>query len=889
MKIEFNIDYHTKFGESLTISYIHNGKEDSCPMSTTDGNTWKGEILFPQTDAFELKYTYIVYNDHHIANTEWGEFPHKILLQNQNHPQIYIAYDTWLALAENAYLYTTASKNSFFPCAQKKKDFYKENVQRYAQSLFLSIDTVLKDNQTLLLCGSMQDWDLERSIVLSENENCQHTVCLDASKIDFPFEYKFIIYDSSNNSYNWQVNDNYVLSDLPVLTDGNFAAVISNIRPTFSFNPPRAAGMIVPVFSLRTENDFGVGDFGDIKMLVDWAVKCGIKAIQILPINDTTSGGTWMDASPYTGISVFALHPIYIDLNQLPLEKDAAYFALQKELNDLDYFDYEQVNKAKRKFMQEAFAKEGSKVFESAGYKEFFDKNKDWLEPYAVFSYLRDKNSTSDFSKWQTNTIYNKEEAEKLCNPKGSAFKQVSFYYYIQYTLHCQLLDSANYARSNGIIIKGDIPIGISACSVDTWVCPQYFNMDASAGAPPDIFSLTGQNWGFPTYNWDLMQKEGYTWWKKRLGQMAQYFDAYRIDHILGFFRIWQIPKDSVYGLLGQFSPALAMSKEEIEQYGFNFHKKYLKPYISDHVLSSMFENLADDIKEKYLIKNKEGLYDLIPDFDTQKKIEAAFGNKTDNQSVFIREKLYSLVSNVLFLQDCKDSDKYHPRILAEIDYAFKALSKDEQDAFTKVYNYYFYERHNEFWYKEALKKLPALLQSTQMLVCAEDLGMIPECVPKVLKELQILSLEIERYPKHPGESFGNVYKYPYLSVCSISTHDTSTFRGFWKENADITERFYHHALEGSGAPPKNANSEICRRVLKRNLGSSSMLCMFLFQDWLSIDEKLAKADIDSERINTPGSIHGSWKYRIHLPIERLIMENELNKNIKDLIQSSNR
>ena len=172
-------------------------------------------------------------------------------------------------------------------------------------------------------------------------------------------------------------------------------------------------------------------------------------------------------------------------------------------------------------------------------------------------------------------------------------YPHISIYYFIQFHLHLQLLEATNYARANGVVLKGDIPIGISRNSVEAWTEPHYFNLNGQAGAPPDDFSVNGQNWGFPTYNWEVMEQDDYSWWMKRFRKMSEYFDAYRIDHILGFFRIWEIPMHAVHGLLGQFVPSLPMSREEIESYGLPFREE----------------------------------------FDTQRKVETFFAGKTDADS----------------------------------------------------------------------------------------------------------------------------------------------------------------------------------------------------------------------------------------------------------------
>ncbi len=192
---------------------------------------------------------------------------------------------------------------------------------------------------------------------------------------------------------------------------------------------------------------------------------------------------------------------------------------------------------------------------------------------------LRDKNGTADFNQWPDHQVWDEAERKALTDPKTAACKNVAFFYFVQFVLDRQMQEAHEHAKAKGVILKGDIPmkgdipIGVNRNGCDVWTEPKYFNLNGQAGAPPDDFSANGQNWGFPTYNWFEMLKDGCQWWNRRFKNMARYFDAYRIDHVLGFFRIWEIPVHSVHGLLGQFAPALAMSREEIESYGLHFQE----------------------------------------------------------------------------------------------------------------------------------------------------------------------------------------------------------------------------------------------------------------------------------------------------------------------------
>ena len=628
--------------------------------------------------------------------------------------------------------------------------------------------------------------------------------------------------------------------------------------------------------------------------MIDWAVSTQQKVIQILPINDTTMTHAWTDSYPYNSISIYAFHPMYADIKQMGTLKDksaaAKFNKKQKELNGLSAMEYAAINQTTWEYFRLTFKQEGEKVLASGEFGEFFNANKEWLQPYAVFSYLRDAFQTPNFREWPRHSVYNAQDIEKMCRPESVDYPHIALYYYIQFHLHLQLVAATKYAREHGVVLKGDIPIGISRNSVEAWTEPYYFNLNGQAGAPPDDFSVNGQNWGFPTYNWDVMEKDGYRWWMKRFQKMSEYFDAYRIDHILGFFRIWEIPMHAVHGLLGQFIPSIPMSREEIESYGLPFREEYLIPYIHESFLGQVFGPHTDYVKQTFLLPAETpGVYHMKPEFTTQREVESFFAGKNDENSLWIRDGLYTLISDVLFVPDTKEKDKYHPRIGIQRDFIFRSLNEQEQNAFNRLYDQYYYHRHNEFWRQQAMKKLPQLTQSTRMLVCGEDLGMIPDCVSSVMNDLRILSLEIQRMPKNPMHEFGYLNEYPYRSVCTISTHDMSTLRGWWEEDYLQTQRYYNTMLEHYGTAPTVATPELCEEVVRNHLKSNSILCILSLQDWLSIDGKWRNPNVQEERINVPSNPRNYWRYRMHLTLEQLMKAEEFNDKIRELIKYTGR
>ena len=891
MKLTFRIEYRTAWGEMLGATLCGNDNQPIM-LSTGDGIRWEGSAEMTDAPAgIPISYRYGVYRDGQCIRRESGTMPH-IFCPGKKRNCHYILDDFWKDLPQESYLYSSAFSGDY-----QSANSIKTMAPADCSITFRALCPCLHHkHQQLGICGrgaALGNWDCKQTVLMEEIQANEWTVTLNAASLEFPLEYKFVACNADTKEVEeWEAHNNRLLCIDGMKKGEIYLTPESEVR--FTSSARKVAGTAIPVFSLRSEGSFGVGDFGDLKKLIDWAVSTHQQAIQILPINDTTITNTWMDSYPYNSISIYAFHPMYIDLRQLGKLKDkealAFYEEKRKELNALPQIDYESVNNTKRGYLISMYQQTGKKVLASAEFKKFFKENEHWLLPYAAFSYLRDQYGTPNFSQWPEHNEYHADEIAAMCIPESDCYEEIAFYYYIQYNLHIQLLDAGNYAREKGIIFKGDIPIGISRNSVEAWIEPYYFNMNGQAGAPPDAFSTNGQNWGFPTYNWDVMEKDDYQWWQKRFRKMAEYFTAYRIDHILGFFRIWEIPSHSVHGLLGQFVPALPMSVDEIQSYGLTFQKDFMtKPFINENILNRIFGEKADRVKETFVQHCHDDIYEMRSEFDTQRKVEAYFAERKDEESRNICEGLYTLISNVLFVPDRKHPSMYHPRIAVQNDFIFEVLSPEEKEVFNRLYNHYYYQRHNQFWYQEAMKKLPILTQSTSMLVCGEDLGMVPDCVPWVMEQLQILSLEIQRMPKNPQHEFGHVWEYPYRSVCTISTHDMATLRGWWEEDYEQTCRYYNQVLGHWGEVPTAAPGWVCEEIVRNHLECPSLLCILSFQDWLSMDEEIRYPNVDAERINVPANPRQYWRYRMHLTLEELMKSNKFNEKMKEMIDAAGR
>lgn len=883
--LKFNIEYKTRWGEELcilgSIPELGNMNENKAfTLSTFDGVNWIGEIQIKPINKQPLEYCYFVRKNRQIIRSESSPI-RKLFLSDKSN---YIINDYWKEEIYHSYLYTSVFKNCIFNQSVKLN-----SAPNHTKSKILNvICPYVKKSEHVVIVGEddeLGNWDLKRALPLSQIRYGEWQIELNAANIKSGTPYKFLIVDKYDLSkVHWEDGDNRKLYINIKSQKGKEISVEMGIPYRYASFQWKGKGVSIPLFSLRSDESAGIGDFIDLKKMVDWAVMTNQDMIQILPINDTNSTSKWTDSYPYNSISIFALNPVYISINQYfqsNLKLDS-FKKQAKKLNELSVIDYEKVYTLKYQFLRELFLEEGERVILSEEYISFCNNNEEWLFPYVWFCHFRDKYKTADFRKWGEYSTYNKDLLDRLFDQDEESKTETNFYRFLQFIAFSQLNESKKYAQDKGVALKGDIPIGINRNSVEAWTDPYLFNLNMQTGAPPDDFSLSGQNWGFPTYNWQVMEQTNFEWWKRRFVKMADNFDAYRIDHILGFFRIWEISSQHVQALLGHFSPALPLSSKDLHLSGFPFDKiRMAQPYIHESMLHDIFGEYVIEVVSDFLDVLPQQFFKLKPLYDTQRKIEKYFAGKNDDKSNTLRNGLYHLCAEVLFVSDPYNEDKFHPRISAQNTYSFKHLNNQEKEVYNCIYDDFFYKRHNNFWYDQAMRKLPMLTTATSMLVCGEDLGMVPDCVEWVMDELKILSLEIQRMPKESGAMFSDLSSLPYLSVNTTSTHDMSTIRGWWLENRENTQSYYNNVLGKIGSAPEECSPEICEQIILQHLASNSMWSILPWQDWISIDEELRRENPEEERINVPSNSQHYWRYRMHITLEELLKEKKLNKRIK--------
>lgn len=889
MTLNFYLRFKTHVGQTTYVSgntdaLGNNDISKAIPLQYLNDQFCHCRIEIPDRDidGCDIEYRYIL-KDQDGAEIIEGPDDKSIEFDGNNITEVTLI-DTWnhAGAVENAF-YTKPFRDVLL---KAKAIAEKNNQDSNASHEFKVKYPLLKENESLCITGSGKtfgNWDTVKPLLLQRMGEWS-VIKINLSNEAFPLTYKYGVYDVVQKKFvRFETGENRLLPGDPglgkctILHDGFVRIPASNWK---------GAGVAIPVFSLRSQSSFGTGEFADIKLLVDWAKETGLKLIQLLPVNDTTATHTWVDSYPYSAISAFGLHPLFLNLAKVAGSKSGIIKELktiQKELNSLPTVDYERVMQYKFDAIKKIFDLQKAAFKNDIKYFEFFDLNREWLVPYAVFSYLRDKFKTADYNTWPQYSVYDEEAVQELASPSQPHYDEIALHYFIQYHLHLQLKEATLYAHKNGIVVKGDLPIGVYRYSCDAWMAPGLFNMSEQAGAPPDDFAVKGQNWGFPTYNWKKMQEDNFAWWRRRFEQMSEYFDVFRIDHILGFFRIWSIPLNAVEGIMGRFVPAIPIHINELFQNNISFqYHRYCKPYITESILNDRLGHQAKFAKENYLLP-VDGLFELKPAFDTQRKIEDYFNGQQDTEvGRYIKQGLFDLVSNViLFEAEGSNMQRFHFRIGMENTTSFRDLDEWSKQKLKELYINYFFRRQDDFWRQEAMRKLPELKSSTDMLVCGEDLGMVPDCVPDVMQQLGMLSLEIQRMPKQPTTVFFHPNDAPYLSVVTPATHDMSTIRGWWQEDPAKTQQFYNNMLGHYGAAPLYCEPYINKEILLQHLYSPAMWCIFQLQDILGNSNILRRNDPNEERINIPAESKHYWNYRMHIKLENLVKEVEFNEGFK--------
>jgi len=625
-------------------------------------------------------------------------------------------------------------------------------------------------------------------------------------------------------------------------------------------------GVVVPLFSLRSKESIGIGEFLDLIPFAQWAKNCGLDLIQLLPVNDTGE-----ESSPYSARTAFALNPVYIRLREIAgaaeilgdePEKQNENFAKQPRI------PYVEVVRYKRKALRKIFDSQKQEILKNEQFKNFIEKN-EWLRPYAQFCSLKAMNDEASWKEWQ--------KKDKI---KSS---DILFQEWMQWIAEEQFLKAIEEINKFGVRLKGDIPILINEDSADVWHYPQFFSLDNRAGAPPDMFCYSGQNWAFPTYRWDNLEKENFSWWRKRVKHSEKFYHAYRIDHVLGFFRIWVVPEQEFTGILGHFVPSVPIYMNELCNAGIPRETVlYLtSPNFGEEQLGNWFGACTEHVKQKYFepLQGSPGRYILRNEYRSERVIMAL------EEEQPIKDELLNVYWNRIFVPSSTDE------VLWPYWYWYNApvlytLPEHEINIIKEIM------KNNEakqehLWGENGRKLLSVLSKEADMLVCAEDLGAVPNCVPGILEDLGILALRVERWTrewKQEGSPYIPLDKYPRLSVCTTSNHDSSTILGLWNEH-DFDRDFYWKHLRQSSRAPAVLSAEHVKIMVENMFTANSLLAILPLQDLMALSQKFIPENPEEDRVNIPGTIGTqNWSWRMPCLLEDLLAEGELNDEIAKLI-----
>lgn len=688
----------------------------------------------------------------------------------------------------------------------------------------------------------------------------------------------------------------------------------------------RKTGVVVPLAALYTKDCPAIGDFLALKSFADFCTRCNLSIIQLLPVNDT---GT--QSSPYSGLSAFALHPLYIRIDALPEFEDAyqndkafagAWRTFQKECKYRTRFDYEKVlaektrllhlmyawiekqlspsakKTASRAKVKEVTAKSNADFpAQFAAQTERFIRENKWIVSYAVYKNLKDAHGQASWKEWPENLQkLTREQIQMRWNNRALKSSH-TFFVWCQLRAAEQFGEAAEYVRSKGIVLKGDIPILMNEDSADAWAWPEFFNHSLRAGSPPDGENPLGQNWGFPTYDWEHLATDGYTWWKDRVQAAARYYDAFRIDHVLGFFRIWAVPHDETTAFLGHTVPCQTIARRTFAEHGFDNER--LRWLSEPHIPTGLIENITWNHDEAVSVLEavcerlgSEELWNFKNTITADSQLYAMHFFDDEAKDARVKEALAAKWRDRMLLELSKDM--FVPVYQFRDSTAWKTLSAQERQALCDIFKIHD-AAENELWKKQALSVLRPIVSATGMAACAEDLGAGLSAVPEVLCELGILSLRVFRWNRFwskDGQPFVPFADYPALSVATTSVHDSSTLRQWWQDEPQSVKAFldmFNNAEKNESAPCKPEDTfspDVALFCLEAIADTASCWYINPLQDYLYLDSRYYLENPQDERINVPGSVNTfNWTYRLPVLLEDLSANEVLVTRIKTIVR----
>ena len=667
---------------------------------------------------------------------------------------------------------------------------------------------------------------------------------------------------------------------------------------TESKTEARLIGTVIPVGALRSGKSIGVGEFSDLAEFGVLCVKMGIGLVQLLPVNDTG-----YQSSPYSALTAFGLNPLYLRIGDLPEASgyEADIDSIKKKFNSAPRFPYEAILRAKMDLLRKIYDANKEKIAASASLKSWIKVNS-WVKPYAVYRRLKETNGEKSWKEWNAKERSSKEKGAKEKNLKErnliealwddpALAEKHMFWAWLQEALDTQFSAAAANLKKLGICLMGDIPILMNEDSCDVWAHPELFNQELSAGAPPDMYSPEGQNWGFPTYNWHAHSKDSFTWWKGRLKAAEKYYQAYRIDHVLGFFRIWASGRENNTALLGRYVPYIPVNPKDFKD--LNFNEGRIHWICEPHIMTGeLWEALRADWGGPYsevelsaaAIRVLELALERVGEEELWLFKKSIRGEKDiDALDIHSAAKAFlrKAFGDRIFFEP--EPNQFFPAWYYKQSRAYASLSDEEKEGLEKLL-----ETRNlnseKIWEEEGARLLSMLTVSSPMLPCAEDLGAVPACVPKVLSKLNILGLRVVRWHRDwykEGQPYIPFEDYPELSVCTPAVHDSSCLREWWDTEAD--QKVFSGFI-GVPSLPKVYNPGTARIVINKVATAASRFRIFQIQDLLHLSNCWYAEDPSSERINIPGTSNDfNWTYRLPATMSELLKDEDLIRAVSEL------
>ncbi|MBR1537735.1 MAG: 4-alpha-glucanotransferase [Treponema sp.] len=679
-------------------------------------------------------------------------------------------------------------------------------------------------------------------------------------------------------------------------------------------------GVAVPLSALRTEDSPVVGEFSSLIPFADFSKNAGLSVIQLLPVLDTGS-----HSSPYSSLSAFALHPMYISLSQIEYfktcyEKDStfkkSYDTFLSHKNN-ERFDYNFVVQTKDFLMRRMFLvlsnttepKKFAGMF--AALRSFIKENEDWLPFYCVYKHLKYKFMQASWKSWEKKyQKLSKEEILEIWNDEA-LHEELFFYAWQQFIAFKQFKIASDYVKKLGITLKGDLPILLNEDSCDVWCCKDVFKQKARAGSPPDGDNPTGQNWGFPCYDFVSQEKDGFSWWRRRIKIASLFFDAYRLDHIPGFFRLWTIPEGEFTAELGHTEPYSAITEAQLLKAGFS--KERIRWLSQPHIPTEDFIRLIGDPETTREILGllcdrigREELWLFKPAVKSEmdiKKISLEKYNIDVSIQFEIFRRLTSYWKNRTLIELSKN--KFVPLWKYGETKAWNSLSNDEKQVLGDLFAENA-KKQEKLWQKQAEKIFTALKSESDMTACGEDLGVFIPCMEKTLDKFGILGLKVARWCRNwdkKYQPYTDIHTFRKLSVVTTSVHDSSTIREWYDKEPntiliDIAHPYSDDFLDDSRKSEddffiiqkdtpnfsKTLNPKTAESLLTIFARSNAAWFIVPLQDWLYLDSKYYAEDAKTERINIPGTVTPfNWTWRMSVPVEKLSANTKLQSKIKEI------